>query len=114
MQRRAGLPQGAGVGGGGAARGGRPQEGAGACVSLLDRWADRPRPTPLKRTYIEPTLKPNPPHTITTQANAKALYRRGVARSHLGLLDEAKADLLAAAKAEPNNKDVRRELQVGY
>lgn len=83
-------------------------------VRVFCCWADRPRPTPLKRTSIEPTLNPNPPLTITTQANAKALYRRGVARSHLGLLDEAKADLLAAAKAEPNNKDVRRELQVGY
>lgn len=37
-----------------------------------------------------------------------------MARSHLGLLEEAKGDLLAAAKAEPNNKDVRRELQVRF
>ncbi len=32
----------------------------------------------------------------------------------MGLLDEAREDLLAAARAEPNNKDVRRELQVGW
>ena len=35
----------------------------------------------------------------------------GVARMHVGLLEEAKADLLAAAKADPQNKDIR--VQVG-
>jgi len=46
------------------------------------------------------------------QENAKALYRRGLARSRLGQLDESKQDLVAAAKLEPNNKDIRREIQV--
>lgn len=44
------------------------------------------------------------------QTNSKALYRRGVARSNLGLLDEAKEDLLEALKTEPNSKDIRREI----
>jgi len=35
----------------------------------------------------------------------------GVARMHIGLLEEAKADLLGAAKADPQNKDIR--VQVG-
>ena len=39
--------------------------------------------------------------------NAKALFRRGTARMNLGLLDEAKVDLLAALKLAPNDKDVR-------
>ncbi|KAJ8602454.1 hypothetical protein CTAYLR_001284 [Chrysophaeum taylorii] len=41
--------------------------------------------------------------------NAKALFRRGVARSHMGLIEEARADLLTAAKLEPKNKAVRAE-----
>lgn len=45
------------------------------------------------------------------QNNSKALYRRGVARSHLGLLDEAKEDLMAALKFEPNSKEIRKEIQ---
>ncbi|EWM25247.1 hypothetical protein Naga_100571g1 [Nannochloropsis gaditana] len=43
--------------------------------------------------------------------HAKALYRRGVARMNLGLLEEAKADLLGAAKVDPQNKDIRMQLQ---
>ncbi|KAM3570425.1 hypothetical protein VYU27_007503 [Nannochloropsis oceanica] len=43
--------------------------------------------------------------------SAKALYRRGVARMHLGLLEEAREDLLSAAKADPQNKDIRVQLQ---
>jgi len=43
--------------------------------------------------------------------NIKALYRRGLARLKLGLLKEAKEDLMAAYKVDPANKDVRRALQ---
>eukprot|EP00752_Nemacystus_decipiens_P018415 g16514.t1 len=44
--------------------------------------------------------------------NVKALYRRGVARRHTGLVDESKQDLMAAYKIDPNNKAVRKELQL--
>ena len=44
-------------------------------------------------------------------ARAKALYRRGVARGHMGLLDEAKDDLQKAARLEPKNRAVRLEFQ---
>lgn len=43
--------------------------------------------------------------------NIKALYRRGVARLHLGLFKEAKADLMAAYKIDNANKDVRKALK---
>lgn len=43
-------------------------------------------------------------------ANAKALYRRGVARSRLGMHSSAKDDLMASCKADPKNKDARTEL----
>ena len=41
----------------------------------------------------------------------KALYRRGQARLQLGELDGAKADLMDAAKREPQNRQVRKELE---
>ena len=43
-------------------------------------------------------------------SNVKALFRRGKARALLDELDAAKADMLEAAKREPQNRDVRREL----
>ena len=43
-------------------------------------------------------------------ARAKCLFRRGVARGHMGLLDEAKDDLQKAARLEPKNRAVRTEL----
>uniref|UniRef100_A0A7S1XY78 peptidylprolyl isomerase n=1 Tax=Phaeomonas parva TaxID=124430 RepID=A0A7S1XY78_9STRA len=43
--------------------------------------------------------------------NVKGLYRRGLARMHLGLNDEAKVDLMAAYNADNTNKDVRRALK---
>ncbi|CAM9540545.1 unnamed protein product, partial [Ectocarpus sp. 4 AP-2014] len=44
--------------------------------------------------------------------NVKALYRRGVARRHTGMVDESKSDLMAAYKLDSNNKAVRKELQL--
>lgn len=43
--------------------------------------------------------------------NIKALFRRGTARMHLGLMKEAKEDLMAAYKCDNTNKDVRKALQ---
>ena len=40
--------------------------------------------------------------------NVKALYRRGVARSAMGLLEEARDDLKRAATLDPKNAAVRR------
>ena len=42
--------------------------------------------------------------------NIKALYRRGQARMSMGLLKEAKADLMAAYEIDNANKDVRKAL----
>jgi len=42
--------------------------------------------------------------------NVKALYRRGLARSRMGLLDEAKSDLMTAFKLDPENKPVKVEI----
>jgi peptidylprolyl isomerase len=48
---------------------------------------------------------------VDTEAkNIKALYRRGLARIHMGLLKEAKVDLMAAYEVDPQNKDVRKAL----
>ena len=44
-------------------------------------------------------------------SNPKALYRRGSSRLALGYLDEAMADLRAAAAAAPNDAEIRRELR---
>ena len=42
--------------------------------------------------------------------NSKALFRRGLARSRLGQLSSAQADLLAACKADPKDRSARAEL----
>lgn len=44
--------------------------------------------------------------------NVKALYRRGVARRHAGMINESRGDLMAAYKLDPKNKAVRKELQL--
>mmetsp|Transcript_34083 Transcript_34083/g.109376 ORF Transcript_34083/g.109376 Transcript_34083/m.109376 type:complete len:582 (-) Transcript_34083:1469-3214(-) len=41
----------------------------------------------------------------------RGLYRRGVARGHMGLLAEAREDLQQAARLDPKNRAVRVELQ---
>ena len=41
--------------------------------------------------------------------SAKALYRRGVARSELLQFGEAKADLLQACKLEPRSREIREQ-----
>jgi len=43
--------------------------------------------------------------------NVKALYRRGLSRIKIGVLDLAKKDLMAAYKLEPDNKAVKAELK---
>ncbi|GJQ11372.1 hypothetical protein GpartN1_g3163.t1 [Galdieria partita] len=43
-------------------------------------------------------------------SNVKALFCRGRARMQLAELQSAKEDLLQAAKLQPQNKDIRREL----
>ena len=43
--------------------------------------------------------------------NVKALYRRGLARNHSGLADEALEDLNRALSKEPENKSVKLEIQ---
>lgn len=43
-------------------------------------------------------------------ASIKGLYRRGLARSRLGLLEEARQDLVAAFKLDSSNVEVRKEL----
>jgi peptidylprolyl isomerase len=43
--------------------------------------------------------------------NVKALYRRGLARIKIGVLDLAKADLMKAYAKEPENKAVKQELR---
>ena len=45
-----------------------------------------------------------------SESNIKALYRRGLARLNMGLIDEAKTDLMAAYNLDKNNKDVRKAL----
>nr|UWK01889.1 FK506 binding protein [Locusta migratoria manilensis] len=42
--------------------------------------------------------------------SVKALFRRGVARTHLAEYDTAKVDLIAAAKADPRNVEIRKAL----
>lgn len=42
--------------------------------------------------------------------NVKALYRRGLSRMKLGLLKEAKEDLMRAYEIDKNNKDIRKAL----
>merc|ERR1712238_372632 len=44
------------------------------------------------------------------KSNIKALYRRGVARTHLGMHKEAKIDLMDAYKIDNKNKEVRKAL----
>jgi len=44
-------------------------------------------------------------------SNVKCLYRRGLSRMKLGLLAEAKKDLMAAYKLEPDNKSVKVALK---
>ena len=44
--------------------------------------------------------------------NVKARFRRGVACSRLGRLDEAKAELTTVARADPKNREARTVLEV--
>jgi len=40
----------------------------------------------------------------------KVLFRKAQARTHLGLYDEARADLECALSHDPNNNDIKAEL----
>jgi peptidylprolyl isomerase len=44
------------------------------------------------------------------KSNSKALFRRGTCAVNMGLLDEARADLISAAKAAPADAAIRAEL----
>jgi len=57
-----------------------------------------------------PAIEPCNKALALDEGNSKALFRRGVAEQHFGMLDEAKATLLAAAKADPKNKEIRTAL----
>ena len=43
--------------------------------------------------------------------HAKSLFRRGTARSHIGMFEEAKSDLLQAVKLAPSDAAIRNELE---
>jgi len=72
---------------------------AAMCYSKTEDWSDAIRAT-------NEVLK-----VEGEGENIKALYRRGVARMSLGLLKEAKADLMKAYGVDNANKDVRRALK---
>jgi len=63
------------------------------CSLKLERWGQA-------AAYADKVLELDPSST-------KALYRRGLARLELEELDEAKADLLRAVKAQPNSREIR-------
>jgi peptidylprolyl isomerase len=64
------------------------------------------------KEWTEATAACNKVLEIDSEAktNVKALYRRGLARLHVGLLKESKQDLMAAYNLDSSNKDVRRAL----
>ena len=72
---------------------------AAMCYTKLKLWTETIRATNLVLDIAAEQ------HT-----NLKALYRRGVARTQLGLYKEAKVDLMGSYKLNPKNKDVRKAL----
>lgn len=72
---------------------------AAMCYIKLKEWADATRAC---NNVLEMESEES--------SNIKALYRRGLARIHLGLYKEAKADLMAAYKVDNKNKDIRKAL----
>lgn len=66
-----------------------------ACIGLADY--------PSTVSHCNEVLKKDP-------RNVKGLYRRGLARNHLGLADEALVDLNAATELDPDNKAVKTEI----
>lgn len=54
-------------------------------------------------SFCDPVLLKDP-------NNVKGLYRRGVARGHMGMSDEALIDLNHALSLDPTNKDVKAEI----
>lgn len=76
---------------------GSSQLNAAQCALKLKAWADAASCATRAIKFEGPT--------------AKALFRRGVARSHLGLVEDAKSDLLAAAKLAPKDRAIRGEYE---
>jgi len=72
---------------------------AAMCYIKLKSWSDAIRAT-------EHVLEID----SEKESNVKALYRRGVARTHLGMYKEAKGDLMDAYKLDNKNKEVRKAL----
>ena len=70
-----------------------------ACGLRMERWSDV-----IQRATDALALDKG------ESVNLKALFRRGIARSRLGLDGGAKADLHAVCRAEPRNRDARAEL----
>jgi len=63
------------------------------------------------RCELWPEAQTNASKVLAIEAdNSKALFRRGVARARLSLLDDAKADLTAACRVDPKNREARAEL----
>eukprot|EP00527_Entomoneis_sp_CCMP2396_P007052 CAMPEP_0198140008 /NCGR_PEP_ID=MMETSP1443-20131203/3246_1 /TAXON_ID=186043 /ORGANISM="Entomoneis sp., Strain CCMP2396" /LENGTH=500 /DNA_ID=CAMNT_0043802315 /DNA_START=46 /DNA_END=1548 /DNA_ORIENTATION=- len=64
------------------------------------------------KNYPEAVQAVNKVLEIDTEAssNIKALYRRGLSRLNMGLLTEAKVDLMQAYNLDKDNKDVRKAL----
>lgn len=68
--------------------------------------------------YIKTKNYPEAVHAVNkvleidaeASSNIKALYRRGLSRLHMGLLVEAKTDLMLAYNLDNSNKDVRKAL----
>jgi peptidylprolyl isomerase len=46
-----------------------------------------------------------------SKSNIKIMYRRGLAKMHIGELTDAKSDLMAAYEIDNKNKDVRKAIQ---
>jgi len=65
----------------------------------------------LKLADLPAAIKACDAALLLEPASLKALLRRGQAQRRKGDLDEAKADLMAAAKLDPKSREVRAELE---
>jgi len=74
-----------------------------ACYIKLEKWEKAESEAESKAAMA--MMQPG------QSGSTKAMFRRGTARRHLGKLEEAKADLLSAAKGAPQDKVIRLELE---